>query len=339
MKKLTKSEFLSKKRESLLDYVMYESLFDEGFEGFERVRKGLSKTEEQISKIHPYKLMAVTQQRAWYSLGFLVNYFNGGHDVDELKDLYPAVLQYWETYLKYFIDFLKWDTSSDNPVAALSLLNSNFVYANQLISLGILLGHGGELSRVSKIIDLNNFKMDGMLERLLSPYSPRETPFPNACTRHLPYFKTLKIFDAPAQDRLELMREYLEDWYYASRREPYYDSHERLGNFKGYWSWESAAITYLLDIDDRPYRQAKFYPVDLVDFARATNAPRSIGKNVENPELREKSGQPCPRTGIWEALDIPVQRREFSAGDIMQAENAGYGMTVWRYIGDRLSPR
>ena len=131
------------------------------------------------------------------------------------------------------------------------------------------------------------------------------------------------------------MREYLEDWYYASRREPYYDSHKRLGNFKGYWSWESAAITYLLDIDDTPYRQAKFYPVDLVDFARAINAHRSVGKNIGDLQLREKCGQPCPKAGIWEALDIPLQRREFSAGDIMQAENAGYGMTIWRYIGDR----
>ena len=65
------------------------------------------------------------------------------------------------------------------------------------------------------------------------------------------------------------MAAYLEDWYVASRREPYYDSHKRRTSFKGYWSWEAAAITVILDIDDTSYRNAQFYPRDLVDFSRS----------------------------------------------------------------------
>ncbi|MQA38132.1 DUF1911 domain-containing protein [Rugamonas sp. FT29W] len=173
-----------------------------------------------------------------------------------------------------------------------------------------------------------------MLERLLAPYVSGSIPLPTECTRHLPYFKTLKIFDAESQDRSMLMREYLEEWYRASRREPYYDSHKRDDAFTGYWSWEAAAITYLLDIDDSSYRNAKFYPVDLVDFARSIQAPRFSEAKPEKQELRVKSGQECPKSGTWETLDIPLQQRKFAAGEIMQAENASYGITVWRYIGD-----
>ncbi|UQV44676.1 DUF1911 domain-containing protein [Janthinobacterium lividum] len=43
---------------------------------------------------------------------------------------------------------------------------------------------------------------------------------------------------------------------------------ERDISFSGYWSWEAAAITCLLDIDDSSYRNAKFYPADLVAFHR-----------------------------------------------------------------------
>lgn len=334
MKKLTKSEFLVKKREPLLDYATYESIFDDSIEGFELVRRGLSKSEDELSKINPYKLMASTQQRAWDASELLVTCFSGGHSIAELKQLYPTVLRYWEVYCNYLIEFLKWDVSSENAVAALALLDTDFIYANQLISFGILLGLGKELPRVSEIIDLNNFTKDGLLERLLVPYLSRPTPMPIDCTRHLPYFKSLKIFDAEPQERPLLMSEYLQDWYGASRREPYYDSHKKNDSFTGYWSWEAAAITYLLDIDDSSYRGIKFYPGDLVEFARNIHAPRGVEGNSGEEELRTKSGQACPKSGTWETLDIPLQQRKFAAGEIMQAQNASYGITVWRYLGE-----
>jgi hypothetical protein len=70
-----------------------------------------------------------------------------------------------------------------------------------------------------------------------------------------------------------MLLQYLEDWYEASRREPYHDQHPkndlRSGrSYYGYWSWEAAAVTWLLNIDDTIYRDHQFYPKDLVDFAR-----------------------------------------------------------------------
>jgi hypothetical protein len=70
-----------------------------------------------------------------------------------------------------------------------------------------------------------------------------------------------KYYLAEAQD--------LDDWYAASKREPYYDSLKKGSAFRGYWSWEAAAITFLLEIDDFTYANARFNPTDLVQFSRA----------------------------------------------------------------------
>ncbi|WP_409030532.1 PoNe immunity protein domain-containing protein [Janthinobacterium sp. CG_23.3] len=142
------------------------------------------------------------------------------------------------------------------------------------------------------------------------------------------------IFVAPKEKRPELMTGYLDDWYHASRREPYHDSHTRGTSFMGYWAWEAAAITYLLDIDDRSFRDAQFYPKDLVDFARSIQAePTHSGAPVQpDGELRATAGQPCPKTGRWEVLDIPPQVKSYQQGELMLNLGSAYGLTVWRYM-------
>lgn len=334
MDKFSKIEFSLKKRDPILDYAIYSFNFDEMTNTFDAVRSSLSKADADPAMFEPYNVMAATQQRAWDSLAYILNLYSAGHPVAEIRDVYPAIIEFWIEYLRRWNYFIEIDESADKTVAALPLLDTDFSFANQLVCLGILLGWGGILRNLIDLIDLNNFRKDGMLERLLAPYTYERDMPPNECTRHLPYFKTLKIFAATTEERSILMSDYLKEWYHASRREPYYDSHKHGDSFTGYWSWEAAAITYLLDIDDSIYRDSKFYPTDLVEFARNIQAPRS---NVTNSEsyhgLRCKSGQPCPKNGIWETLDIPMQRRKFSAGEIMQAESASYGITVWRYIG------
>ena len=132
-----------------------------------------------------------------------------------------------------------------------------------------------------------------------------------------------------------MMSEYLSEWYQASRREPYFDSHDR-ENFLGYWSWEAAAITFLLDIDDTSYRHASFYPRDLVEYARSNVAGTPSGKTTPNAieELRCKAGEVCPVSGKWETLSLPPESKIFQKGDMMSAAATPYGITVWVYKGE-----
>lgn len=334
MNKFTSAEFALKKRESLLDYKIYEYNFDEMVEGFAIVRESLSLSISDDLSVSLYDSAAQLEQRAWDSLVFLTNCYSGGHLIEDLAKLYPSILGYWEIFVNEWIVFQESDQSSSGTVAALPLLDTHFIFANQLVCFAILFGWGNLLKKIPKIIDFNNPRKDGMLERLLAPYIDGRGQLPDDCTRHLPYFKTLKIFSAVPEARAQLMSEYLDEWYHASRRESYYDSHKRGDQFKGYWAWEAAAITYLLDIDDSTYRDAKFYPADLVTFAYSIGAPRNSQLGFEDKELRAKSGEACPKTGTWQTLDIPLQQRWFTVGEILQAENANYGITIWRYIGD-----
>ncbi|GGB96078.1 PoNe immunity protein domain-containing protein [Pseudoduganella buxea] len=332
MQKLDIDKFGKKKREKLLDFEVYDYNFDDLLTGFEVVRKTLSRPDYISGEIGKYKASVPAKQRAWDSLNFLATAYSGGDEVAELAKFFPAVLQYWESFSDAWIALDQSEQGAGSRVAILPLMGTEYVFANQIICLAILTGWAKLLNKIPRMLDFNNPCRDGMLERLLHIFLPDRDELPSECTRHLPYFKTIRIFDAPQAARPALMKEYLEDWYEASRREGYYNSHMRGDVFTGYWSWEAAAITFVLDIDDSSFRDAMFNPVDLVDYARGINAPKSSRYLADNVELPEKSGQPCPKAGRWETLDIPPQQRQFKYGEILQASDAAYGITVWRYL-------
>jgi hypothetical protein len=56
----------------------------------------------------------------------------------------------------------------------------------------------------------------------------------------------------------------------------------------------------------------------------------AIGYHRDNEGLNEA----YPKAGVWEMLDILLQQRTFAIGEIMQAENTSYGITIWRNIGE-----
>jgi hypothetical protein len=125
MKKLTPIEFAASRRESLLDYHVYEYNFDGPMEGFSSVRESLVYAEENSDDASSYDQMVWTKQRAWDSLDFLKNCYSGGHALKELCDLYPAVLQNWSEYAIKSKKFMDDDPESSKvahiPLSALAL--------------------------------------------------------------------------------------------------------------------------------------------------------------------------------------------------------------------------
>ena len=270
---LKENIFNNQKRELLLSYSDYNEKFTSANETYNILEQSFSQPKEKLDKIPLINFAQATHQRAQDAINQLTISYSAGHHVKDLSDFYPTVLSYWEQYAKWDKDYDDSPQSEGAWVAHIPLLGTEYAQANRLVCFAILLGHGNLLPRLMPIVDYRNPRTDGLLERLVAPFvSGRGTP-PDDCTRHLPYFKTLKIFAASKEKRPAMMAQYLADWYHASRREPYYDSHERGINFFGYWSWEAAAITFLLDIDDRSYSDAMFYPKDLVDFARDIGHP------------------------------------------------------------------
>lgn len=334
MKKLELNAFSQQRREKLLDYQVYEYGFVTcALQTFKTVGDGLVMAME-AGNIPIINLMRGTRQRSWQAVDHVANCYSAGHQIDEIRAFYPTALEYWESYASFNRQYNEGPEGNASEVGHIALGSPEYQYALSLVCLGILLGWTSLLHRVTPLIDYRNPEGDGLLERLLAKYvNGRDTSI-TECSRHLPYFKTLKIFNMAPEDRPAAMSEYLEDWYEASRRENYYDSHKRGNRFKGYWSWEAAAITVALDIDDTGYRNAQFYPRDLVDFARRAQKDYSPSSTpaIEQNEMRAKAGDPCPKAGMWQSLDVEATRKRFELEQPMSDLKSAYGLTVWRFI-------
>ncbi len=319
----------------MLNYDIYEENFNSAIRSFEKLKKTLSQSDELSKNTPLYNFMVATQQRAWDAVDLLSTTYSAGHELNEIRSFFPEALNYWKLYAKYNEDY---DNSlrdeSERDYSHFALPSNAFEQVIRMVCFSILLGCENLISEIIFIIDFNNHQKDGMLERIFGFYDKTRPPPPDECLRHLPYFKTLKIFSADKNDRPALMAEYLEDWYEASRREPYYNAHTRDTSFWGYWSWEAAAITYLLDIDDSSYADAQFYPKDLVDFARQAKkaySPQGV-LPIDGNELRSKAGDPCPRTGKWQSLGVVSTLRSYQQDEPMADLGSPYGLTVWRFV-------
>ena len=270
------------------------------------------------------------------SITYICLHYSAGLDLDALAQVYPASVWAWEEYLRSFQpynDSAESAAKGNSRIPALSFADQEYgYYALPLACLGLLLGHKALMPRLCRVWDYVNEELnyfDILLENLVRPYVPGRNKVAQQYTRHLPYRKLDKVFEASPDKRPALMQQYLHDWYHASRREPYHDMDQRL-SFVGYWSWESAAVTWLLGIDDSGYRHMDFYPRDLADFARQfDNSPIPA-----DPVLSARPGQPCPRAGIWFAPHLRMKEVSMKLGEPMPSEQVGpTGGVIWYFRG------
>jgi len=325
-------EFLANRRSVLLSYPVYAAQATDQIETLEIVTASLA-DPQKVAGMPADRPFVASQQRAWDSVDYLHIQYSAGAPTALLSSFLPVVLDYWEQYAAYSA---RYNETTSRVVAHLTLGDHGYWKAIRLTSFAILCGELDRLSNLCAIWDYGNQPLDGLLERLVAPFAPGRQPPPDDCTRHLPYFKLLKVFDAAAAERPALMARYMDDWYEASRREPYYRSHTkgREHSFLGYWSFEAAAVTQVLGIDDSSYRDHEFYPKDLVDFARSlsANVPSSGDeRGAAARRMRIEGGKPCPREGWWFTPAKADSRRRFKEGELMPDFNSDYGATIWQW--------
>ena len=328
--KISEANF-EKRRERYVRFGNYSINFDDYVNGMRMITTDLPKFRE-CSK--PGGLMTSTNQRLWDALDWINLQYSAGAPVEQLAEVWPYALQWAEEYGDFHAHYHQSPEAGNymTPHAALRT-EEYWIVALRLTCFGLLSGYAHTMPRVMAFLDYANELMgvsDGLLERLVRPFvSERDLP-PDTCTRHLPYRKLLKVFSAAPAKRAALMRAYLDEWYHASRREPYIDRHFE-GGFchYGYWSWEAAAVTWLLRIDDSSYREMQFYPRDWADYARLCPSPPI--------ESMLHSGQACPQSGWWWSDAHHDSLCHFEAGDIFPdvASGVARGITVWRWALDQ----
>ncbi|MDT4873275.1 hypothetical protein FQZ97_1085120 [compost metagenome] len=106
--------------------------------------------------------------------------------------------------------------------------------------------------------------MDALLNKCGSP-GPQFTEL--RIGRH---FKTLlAVIDAEPAKRPALMKKYLNGWFAAHKRYSGFRDLDKIDEkfgYTGYWSFESALMVKLWDIDDSSFRDHPHYPGDLVHW-------------------------------------------------------------------------
>ena len=263
-------------REKLLSEEIYHERYSIFLNGIYSVTDGFQKYKINVQ---PSKKMAAGRRRLIDVLDLMSIHYSAGGDIAFIQELYPYLLNWTEEYADVHKLYHLSPDAGGRFVWHIAMGTEDYWYiALRLICFGLLTGYADQMNRIMPIIDYieatpEGQEKDGLIERLVAPFvEERGTP-PKDARRHLPYRKLIKVFDANAEKRPTMMLQYLEDWYDASRREPYHDQHPQADinegfSFFGYWSWEAAAVTWLLNIDDTIYRDHEFYPKDLVDFAK-----------------------------------------------------------------------
>lgn len=319
----------------------YHENFDELLNGLYTVVDGFSEYNND-SKFGGY--IASGRRRIIDVLDLISIQYSAGGDLEFIKELYPYLLYWTEEYAETSHLYNLSPEAEGRYVWHISLGTEDYWYiALRLICFGLLTGYADQMSRIMSIIDYTEAtpegqEKDGLLERLVAPFvANRGTP-PKDARRHLPYRKLIKVIDAKPEKHPELMLQYLEDWYEASRREPYHDQHPqpdiRSGiSYFGYWSWEAAAVTWLLNIDDATYREHQFYPKDLVDFARSQAKSTTTETTIE--KIKVTGGEKCSKTGYWITPAQPDTRPFFTQGEILPTlSQADWGDVYWYFDGE-----
>lgn len=336
---LSQDEWRSRKREPLQKYKDYALVVGDAFDSIKTVTQNLGDTDFLANRPKA-GLMRAAHGRAESGLEAIFYSYSAGTEISRLSAFFPAIVRHWIDYAPHHLVFHESPDSGGHKVPHLDLYDVDYWEALQLVCFAILLGHSDQLQSIMDLLIYENDDQDALLEDLVAPYLPGR-PGSTVYTRQLPYRKTKKIFAAKPEQRAALMATYLDEWYDASRREPYHDRHKS-SYFPGYWSLEAAAITFILGIDDSSYRDKKFYPKDLVDYARSVSNPpgatsaAAFGASL----LRTPAGKPCPQAGWWFTPAKEVSRRYFRRDDVFpEIEGSNYGATFWLWSPDQSDPK
>ncbi|RFP28734.1 PoNe immunity protein domain-containing protein [Duganella sp. BJB476] len=268
---------------------------------------------------------------------FILKY-TGGEPIDTFRDDLTKVIETFELNTIYEREYS--DDPNFPPLRFAEI--DEYERAMQLIGLCYLLHRRDLLPRLAAMLDGAFAGKDTLYEDMFA-YELKDRYEVDEWYHDKPYRDLINSFyrDTPEESIMDIDR-YLKAWYQSMKKAPWHDSHldtsEAGGAYSGYWAIEAAAAVYLLDLDDRSFRDHIVYPKDLVDYAR--NLDKQLGPASSVPEeLRVEGGKPCPQTGNWFSPAIPDSLRHFEQGEIMPVSaNSQYGVTIWQWSTEQLPP-
>jgi hypothetical protein len=199
------------------------------------------RTKEKETKLRESKGDKEKQQRILvsltnYEIDILKAEFSNGASAEQIKKLLKTIMDIVKDYKKI--------THEDIVI---------------LLSLAILLDMGKETKKFTEV-NKNKITEDRLLNCLFSYIEKGEPDWDESISIRKEYSELDKVFKSNEKENALL--HYLEDWYETRKEYAWYDSHLRDSDtYCGYWSFESAAIAKILNVDDKKLKKNEFYPV------------------------------------------------------------------------------
>ncbi|MDC5166600.1 DUF1911 domain-containing protein [Acinetobacter baumannii] len=326
---LNEKDWKNLRREPYQKYKDYEYTVSQALESVQTIGERLD--DKEFLKDKPKGAIYLSSNHFFEaSLELIFFSYSAGVSVKKLAEYFPNVIYALKKAEFYHLDFHQSSECDGHLVPHLELVTDEYWEALQLVCFSILFAQPEHLKIIMEILAYENDEQDALLDKLVSPWLP-DREISEVYLRQLPYRKLEKVFTADEADRPALMSAYMDEWYGASKREPYHDRHKS-SQFPGYWSLEAAAITVILRIDDSSYRDKPYYPKDLVDYARSQYTVLDEHGNIEGEanRLRCEAGEPCPQSGEWYSPANDMQKRHFNQGEIMpEIKDNSWGETIW----------
>ncbi|MBE3026923.1 PoNe immunity protein domain-containing protein [Janthinobacterium sp. GW458P] len=328
-------QFHEKRRQQFLNELAYNNeikYFNE--KGLPRILQALSEPSNDANDRS--RISSVLADDIFSN--FLLSY-TAGESLDILRNDLTKVVDAFERNAKYEQEY-----ANDPLFPPLRFAEiDDYERAMQLIGLCYLLHRRDLLPRLAAMLDGAFAGKDTLYEDLFA-YELKDRYEVDEWYHDAPYRDIINSFyrDTP-EESIQDIEAYLKVWYKSMKKAPWHDSHlsmsaEGCGAYFGYWAIEAAAAAYLLELDDRSFREHIVYPKDLVDYARKLD--KQAGPMSTAPEkLRVEGGSPCPQAGYWFTPAIPGSLRHFEQGEIMPVSaDTQYGATIWQWSSEQLSP-
>ncbi|NLD51107.1 MAG: DUF1911 domain-containing protein [Clostridiaceae bacterium] len=239
----------------------------------EELNEGIKRFQEwiRIGKTPPDRINIVKRAMVWDIISLVNCKYSQGTSPIELKfDLLRAIDLTYESWDGF------WLAKRGGPNELLTLNQYGLDAYDQMLwmlSLGFLLNISDELfNRLIIVIDRDKVK-DALFEFILSakirnrPPIREESYFESNGIPTLFFKLRTSLYETNNKNAEKLVEEFIrEDWYRNHKDSGWYNSHKSKNNiYCGYWSYETAAIVKIKNLDDSSFRDCPYYPADLVN--------------------------------------------------------------------------
>lgn len=275
------------------------------------------------------------QSITWIYQALLYLEYTAGKPINELQILFEKLIESYEKQSEALAIFHK----SEKP----SVIATQSEILN-ILGLGYLLHRNDLFSRIHSLVNGEGDSHTGEDEIINKFFKFNDASHPTINEGNLfalGYTKLCDVIDNVLvknnkDHSIELLDEYLSDWYQMNKNEIWHNGHLDLENktsYVGYWAFEAAALVYLLDLDDILLHKHLFYPKDIVEWAR--NQAKVIITNDDVIQIKVKGGDKCTKAGYWTTPAQPGTRSYFSKGEILPTlSQSDWGDVYWYFDGE-----